>query len=155
MEVGASGGKTYYLRYQDRRGKTRQLRLADALDVALWQARGLADKARNQIALGTDPCEARVTARQVPTFAEFAADRYMPFVKCYKKSWASDECYLRNHLLPAFGKKHLDQITKHDVISFHHLSQDTLIDAANMVPFTVAVPMVSMTPTAQPGAGCQ
>jgi integrase len=27
---------------------------------------------------------------------------------------------LRNHLLPAFGKKHLDQITKHDVIALHH-----------------------------------
>jgi integrase len=48
------------------------------------------------------------------------ADRYMPYVKGYKRSWMSDDSYLRNHLLPAFGKKHLDEITKHDVIAFHH-----------------------------------
>lgn len=28
LEVRGSGGKTFYLRYQDQRGKTRQLRLA-------------------------------------------------------------------------------------------------------------------------------
>jgi integrase len=57
--------------------------------------------------------------RAVPTFAEFAAERYMPFVRGYKRSWMSDDSYLRNHLLPALGKKHLDEISKHDVIAFH------------------------------------
>jgi len=42
----------------------------------------------------------------------------MPFVKGYKRSWKSDDSYNRNHLLPSFGKKHLDEITKHDVIAF-------------------------------------
>nr|WP_297478023.1 site-specific integrase [Ferrovum sp.] len=46
--------------------------------------------------------------------------RYMPYVKGYKRSWQADDSYLRNHLLPAFGKKYLDEITKHDVIQFHH-----------------------------------
>ena len=72
------------------------------------------------IALGQDPDEQRRILRQVPTFAEFMADRYMPFVKGYKRSWASDDSYLRNQLLPIFGKKHLDEITKHDVIALHH-----------------------------------
>ncbi|XXG38887.1 MAG: hypothetical protein WJ129_10055 [Ferrovum myxofaciens] len=58
--------------------------------------------------------------RQVPTFSEFIEQRYMPFVKGYKRSWISDDSYLRNQLLPIFGKKHLDEITKHDVIQFHH-----------------------------------
>jgi integrase len=48
------------------------------------------------------------------------SERYMPYVKGYKKSWNSDDSYLRNHLLPAFGKKHLDDISKRDVIDFHH-----------------------------------
>ena len=33
LEVRISGGKTFYLRYQDERGKTRQIKLADAADV--------------------------------------------------------------------------------------------------------------------------
>jgi len=70
--------------------------------------------------MGQDPSEAKAELRLVPTFADFMAERYMPFVKGYKRSWMSDDSYLRNHLLPAFGKRHLDEITKHDVIAFHH-----------------------------------
>jgi integrase len=120
LEVRIAGGKTYYLRYQDASGRTRQLRLADAKDVTLPQAKALADKARNQVAMGADPHEQRRLSKAVPTFTTFMAERYMPFVKGYKRSWKSDDSYLRNHLLPAFGKQRLDEITKHDVIALHH-----------------------------------
>lgn len=120
LEVRQNGGKTYYLRYRDLRGNVRTLKLGDERDLSVTQARTLADKARTAIALGGNPCEDRTVARQVPTFADFISERYMPYVKGYKKSWNSDDSYLRNHLLPAFGKKHLDEITKRDVIAFHH-----------------------------------
>ena len=120
LEVRASGGKTWYMRYLGERGKTHQFKLADEHDVSLPQARKLADKLRNQIALGFDPAAKKAVLRAVPTFADFMAERYMPFVKGYKRSWISDDSYLRNHLLPAFGKKYLDEITKHDVVAFHH-----------------------------------
>ena len=106
LEVRASGGKTFSLRYQDSRGNTRQSRLADASDVTLTQAKTLADKHRNKIAIGIDPAGEKAMMRSVPTFAEFMAERYMPFVKGYKRSWNSDDSYLRNHLLPALGKMH-------------------------------------------------
>jgi integrase len=89
-------------------------------DLSLEQARRQADNFRGQIALGIDPAAKKTTMRTVPTFADFMAERYMPFVKGYKRSWMSDDSYLRNHLLPALGKKHLDEISKHDVIAFHH-----------------------------------
>lgn len=120
LEVRASGGKTWYLRYTNSRGKQHQLRIAHASDMSLDQARRKADELRGQIALGIDPAAEKVTLRAVPTFANFMAERYMPFVKGYKRSWMSDDSYLRNHLLPALGKKHLDEISKHDVIAFHH-----------------------------------
>ena len=120
LEARITGGKTFHLRYQDSRGRTRQLSLADANDVTLSQARSLADKARNQIAMGEDPKKQRATAKAVPTFAAFIEERYMPYVKGYKKSWNSDDSYLRNHVLPAFGKKYMDEITKQEVITFHH-----------------------------------
>jgi len=120
LEVRATGGKTFYVRYRDKRGRQRQHSIGDANCINLTEARLAAKKLRGQIALGIDPGEVRSTARQVPTFAEFMAERYMPFVKGYKKSWDSDDSYLRNHLLPAFGKKYLDEITKRDVIAFHH-----------------------------------
>jgi integrase len=48
----------------------------------------------------------------------------MPFVKGYKKSWDSDDSYLRNHLLPKFGALHLDEIKQEAVISWHHGMRD-------------------------------
>ena len=133
LEVRISGGKTWYLRYQDIRGKTRQLRLADEQDISLTQARKLANKLRSQIALGIDPAADQATLRSVPIFADFIHERYMPFVKGYKKSWVSDDSYLRNHLLPAFGKMHLDEISKRDVIAFHHgmRAKDYALGTAN------------------------
>jgi integrase len=120
LEARITGGKTYHLRYQDSRGHTRQLSLADARDVTLTQARALADKARNQVAMGEDPKEDKKTAKSVPTFASFIEERYLPYVKGYKKSWDSDDSYLRNHILPAFGKKYMDEVRNQDVIAFHH-----------------------------------
>ena len=37
-----------------------------------------------------------------------------------KKSFGSDDSYLRNHLLPKFGALHLDEIKQEAVIEFHH-----------------------------------
>ncbi len=70
--------------------------------------------------MGGDPLSERIAIRQIPTFTAFIEERYLPYIKGYKKAWKADGSYLRNHLLPFFGKKHLDQITKHDVIAFHH-----------------------------------
>jgi len=120
FEVRASGGKTWYLRYTDARGLQRQHRIANASDMSLDQARKAVTELRGQIALGNDPSAQKAVLRAVPTFADFIAERYMPYVKGYKKSWNSDDSYLRNHLLPSLGKKHLDEITKHDVITLHH-----------------------------------
>ena len=119
LEARIMGGKTFHLRYQDSRGRTRQLSLADATDVTLSQARTLADKARNQIAMGEDPKEQRATAKAVPTFADFISDQYMPYVKSYKRSWDTDVSLLKNHLLPRFGKRYMDEITRQDIVKMH------------------------------------
>ena len=55
LELRVSGGRTYYLRFTDERGRNRQLKLGDARDISLSQAKQLADKKRNQIAMGQDP----------------------------------------------------------------------------------------------------
>jgi len=116
LEIRNTGGKTFSLRYQDERGKTRQSKLADAVDVTLTQARTLADKRRNQIAMGEDPSERKAQLKQVPTVSAFIQDRYLPFVKGYKRSWITDEGLLRNHVEPLWGKRYLDEITKQDVV---------------------------------------
>lgn len=120
LEMRASGGKTYYLRYTDDRGRPKQLRIGDATVLSLSQARDQVAKLKVKIALGHDPAAEKKIAQTVPTFAEFANERYLPYVKGYKKSWQSDVSYLTNQILPVLGKKYLDELTRKDIIDFHH-----------------------------------
>ena len=120
LEVRASGNKTFYLRYKNLRSKTRNLKLADARDVTLSQARGMADKGRNRVAMGDDPCEAAAEAKQVPKFSQFIEDMYLPHVKSYKRSWSTDLSLLKTHLLPRFRERYLDEITRQDILKMRN-----------------------------------
>jgi len=117
LEIRVSGGRTYYLRFTDERGRNRQLKLGDARDISLGQAKQLADKNRNQIAMGLNPAADKAVHRQVPTVYDFIQNSYLPFVEGYKRSWKCDQGLLRKHIEPIWGKRYLDQISKADVIA--------------------------------------
>lgn len=120
LEIRSSGGKTYYLRYSDKRGRIRQLRIADQRDITLAQARQLADAKRAEIALGRDPAEEKKTLREVRTVEAFMVESYLPHIKTYKRAWPADDSYLRNHILPAIGRKYMDEVKPTDLIKFQH-----------------------------------
>jgi integrase len=117
LEVRATGGKTWYLTYTNKRGKRHQHRLGDLQDLSLSQARSLADQCRTTIALGGDPAEEQALLRQTPTFSIFIAEQYLPFIKTYKRSWKCDLSTLRVHLLPALGDREMDSIKRTDILA--------------------------------------
>jgi integrase len=75
--------------------------------------------ALNQAACGLDPCEEKEQFKQVPTFGQFIEEQYMPYIKSYKRSWETDVSLLKNHLLPRFGKRYMDEITRQDIVKMH------------------------------------
>jgi hypothetical protein len=77
----------------------------------------LAEKAKKQIAMGEHPARKKALQDQVPMMSSFIHNRYLPFVKGYKKSWKCDAGLLRKHIEPIWGRRYLDQITKTDVIA--------------------------------------
>lgn len=118
LEVRSTGGRTWYLVYTNFRGVQRQHRLGDCRDLSLQQARTLAGRCRTQMAMGNDPADQARLLRSTPTFYTFCQDQLLPHLKLTKKSWACDDSILRCHLLPAFGDKTLDLITRADVLRF-------------------------------------
>jgi integrase len=116
LEVRASGGKTFYQRYTDARGRERQFKLGPAEILTLDQARRKARLILAQALVGEDPQQQRRTLRETPTLSEFVRDRYLPHVKSYKRSWCTDETVLRLHILPALGAESVDQV-KNEAIS--------------------------------------
>ncbi|HVV62620.1 MAG TPA: tyrosine-type recombinase/integrase [Pseudolabrys sp.] len=116
LEVRCSGGKTYYQRYTDDRGRERQYKIGPADVLSLDQARRKARQILAEALLGADPQKKRREARAVPQLGHFARERYLPFIRTYKTSWQTDETVLRVHILPKLGTYALDEITT-DAIS--------------------------------------
>ncbi len=110
LEVRASGGKTYYQRYTDERGRERQYKIGAADVLSLDQARRKARQIVAEALLGADPQAKRREMRAVPQLGHFVHERYLPYVRTYKTSWQTDETVLRIHVLPKFGSLALDEI---------------------------------------------
>ena len=111
LEVRSSGGKTYYQRYTDERGRERQFKVGPADVLTLRQARRKAKQIKAAAILGSNPQEERQQRRAIPTLQTFVNNRYLPFVKTYKRSWQTDETILRVHVLPLLGRLYLDEVT--------------------------------------------
>jgi integrase len=72
-----------------------------------------------------------------PDFAEFAA-RTLDHAKSHKRSWRDDDGWLRNWLIPAFGKRALDQVTTRDVSRLHsRIKEERSVASANRVLATL------------------
>lgn len=110
LEVRCSGGKTYYQRYTDARGRERQFKIGPADVLGLSVARRQARAVSAQALVGTDPQARKAELRAIPTLDELVRERYLPHVKGYKRSWRTDETVLRVHILPVLGAQYIDQI---------------------------------------------
>jgi integrase len=128
LEVRFTGGRTWYVRFTNARGRRRQLRLGDADVLSLAEARAQAQEHRHSVALGKDPADERDALRLVPTLECFVNETFLPFIKITKKSWKQDLSLLNKHIIPAVGRKYLDAITRDDVLA---LIQKRIADGAS------------------------
>ncbi len=117
IEVRASGRKTYYQRYCDERARERQFKIGRADVLTTEKARRVGQSILAKALLGDNPQARRQELRAIPTLAEFVSDKYLPFVKTYKRSWNTDETVLRIHVLPSLGRMALDEITAEHIIA--------------------------------------
>ena len=116
LEVRSTGGKTYYVRYRDPHGKQRQHKIGDSQSVSYDRARQAAERLRSRVVLGESPAEEKKVMRAIPTVAEMYRDTYLPHLKKTRRNMGSDLSFWKNHLLPRFGNKHLEELSRQDVI---------------------------------------
>lgn len=99
-------------------GRQRSISIGRAGVLTLKEARAKAAEYERRIASGTDPQQERQQVRETPLYSAFVNDKYMPHVKTYKRSHYTDQIYLRNHILPVFGRLRMSEIRKSDVVDF-------------------------------------
>jgi len=86
---------------------------ADVLTTEQARRSGRAILAR--AVLGEDPQVRRQELRSIPSLGQFVAEKYLPFIKTYKRSWG----HRRDgsaHPCPSLGKMALDEITAEHII---------------------------------------
>lgn len=86
--------------------------------MTLEQAREAARQVKAGIDNGFDPGGQVQKRQEIPEFDVFVKDRYLPYVKLYKRSWDQDEKMIARHLSPIWGRARLSDITEQDIRKF-------------------------------------
>jgi integrase len=115
MEVRDSGSITFWLRYADARGRAKEVRIGRLGDITVDQARQKAEQIRAAVTLGGNPGADRDKVRAVPSFGDFVEQKYLPKVRDTLRAAADYEAMCRLRLVPALGRKGLDEVTPSDV----------------------------------------
>jgi integrase len=136
LKITPSNHKTYLLSYRlgGREATKRRYTIGTHGTFTPDQARKEAIRLRGLIASGTDPAEAKIKARAVMPFKQFAEQYIEQYAKLHKKprSIVEDQRNLDNHVLPIFGSKSLENISRPDIAKLHHRLR-TSPTAANRV----------------------
>ena len=114
LECRATGGKTYYLRYQTEHGKQRQLKIGGFDDITFAQAQKAAKRLRSEVVLKGDPAARKEKKKAIPAYAELA-QQHIDHAKTYQKRPENTEAVINGHLIPKWGKHRLDEITQQDI----------------------------------------
>lgn len=114
LECRSTGGKTYYLRYQDQHERQRQLKIGVYGEITFDQARKEAKRLRSQVVLGGDPAGDKVEKKAIPTYAELAK-QHLAHAETYQRSYETTEMYMRRHIVPRWGKLKLSEIHQQDI----------------------------------------
>jgi len=114
FSAGSAQRKFFYF-YYTIHGQRKKAKIGEFPAIGIQEARQQALEWRAAIDRGIDPMDQRDRVRQMPTFAQFAVDEYLPYAKQHKVSWDMDESKLRLHLLPKFGTRRLCDISTRDV----------------------------------------
>jgi integrase len=117
VEAQPSGNAIYGLRYKNEYGRQRQYKIANVADISFAEAKKEAIRVKARVSVGRDPSEQRQANRRIPTVNELS-DRYLDYARTYKRLHDIDERYLRLHLLPRFGKLHLDQLDQTEIMEW-------------------------------------
>ena len=108
LECRRSGGRTYYLRYQDQGGRQKQFKIGRFEDVKFADAKKKAIQLRSEVVMGGDPGAKKALAKAIPLYRELAA-MHLDFAK-HQKSYPAIEMCLRVHILPKWGKMKLTDL---------------------------------------------
>ena len=130
IRVGATGEKSFYLTYRAGKGRAaplKRLRIGTFPSMTVEQTRQIVKQKLAQIAMGGDPAQEVKEGKNAPLFHEVIETFLQEHVDAKLKP-ATQHLYrtlAQNHLIPAFKKMKMADITYRHVAKLHHDLQNT------------------------------
>ena len=113
LESRASGSKSYFQRYFDQHGRQRQVTIGAYGEITFEQAKRAAQKIRSQAVLGGDPAGSKEKKKAIPLYRELA-EMHLTYACTHHRSDGAQRI-IKNHLIPYWGPKRLDEIKQQDI----------------------------------------
>ena len=119
IRVLPSGEKLWYFIYTIQ-GRKRYMWLGNYPTVSLATARELFEVAKAKVKNGVDPLAEKEAAeearRKEPTVSDLCNEYMERHAKRFKRSWQKDESMINRDILPVWGTRKAQDITKRDVV---------------------------------------
>lgn len=119
IEIRQPGGSSWRMRYSFEKIQ-HCLTLGKASELSLDEARQIGYTVKKLLSAKEDPTKVLTQTKNqaCPSFSQFIEKNYLPHIRSYKRCVSADITLLDNHLLPAFGKFKMNQITRYQVVEF-------------------------------------
>jgi integrase len=119
VRISISGKKSFVFMYRFE-GKARMMTLGSYPSLSLADARTLASKARSKVVKGDDPGSKLINQkreeREAFTVKSLVREYLEKHAKVKKKSWKEDERVLNKDIVPKWGNRKANSITRRDVV---------------------------------------
>lgn len=126
LRVMPTGRKVYVVQYRAGR-RSRRFKLGDAKVLTPDEARRDAKQLLAGVSRGDDPAGERQSRRVAPTMAglcDRVLEEYAP-LHCKPTTVKDYHSIIRNHIKPRLGMVLITEITRADVVAFHHALRET------------------------------
>jgi len=129
--VSVAGTKSFqFQKWSPAKGRPVTLTLGKWPDMPIAEARERCASLGVDVRAGKDPAEEKRQQRETLTIGEML-DIYMEqHSRPHKRSWRDDEGRARNHIIPAFGSRRVDDLTVEQVRKWHAGLAETMKPAA-------------------------
>ena len=116
VRIYPSGKKSYVLSYRNEKRQKRLLTIGQTSKITLDIARNKALKNLAQLVDDIDPAEERKSKNIGRTVENVFKEYLERYAKVQNKSWKETERMFQKDIIPAFGNKLIQDVTKQDVI---------------------------------------
>jgi site-specific recombinase XerD len=116
VDVLPSGRITYRIRYWQNSKKCLQS-IGNARTMPVQEARNLAMMAMQEIK--ENKYVSKLSAQQIGVnLNSFLIEKYLPYVRSYKRSWKSDVSMINTHIAPSLGQQVMCKVSAYDITNF-------------------------------------